>query len=95
MGCKELDTAYQLNKTSNGETHCKQRQKTHRVFTSSVMDAGPKSLMHEKLLLTKGSVTYWKMGTDINKQFLKEKNANVSLNVYKGVRAWSCERKVN
>lgn len=59
------------------------------------MGAGLKSLMHEKLLLTKSSVTYWKMGTDTNKQFLKEKNANVSLNVDKGVRAWSCERKVN
>ena len=37
------------------------------------MDAGLKSLMHKMFLLTESSVTYRKMGEDINKQFLKEK----------------------
>ena len=43
------------------------------------MDAGLKSLMHKMFLLRESSVTYRKMGKDINKQFLKEKKMQMSL----------------
>ena len=46
------------------------------------MDAGLKSLMHKMFLLRESSVTYRKMGKDINKQFLKEKKMQKQIKVH-------------
>lgn len=45
--------AYVKLKHLYGKIHHKQRQKTHRVFATNITDAGLKSLIHKKFLLTK------------------------------------------
>lgn len=87
---RESDTAYQRNETTDGETHCKQRGKSMHTERRRYHGRRAKSLMHSSV--TKVPVTYWKMGTD-TMTVPKEENANVSLNVYKGAQAWSCEEK--